>query len=106
MKVVVWQICSLPFAWPVFTRKDKLADWFGSYARIMELHIWNSTTLTDAKWDDRKREWTVTLIRRKTNGEEETRVLHPRHVIQATGHSSEMKMPSIKGMNDFQSDRL
>ncbi|KAL8877954.1 MAG: hypothetical protein Q9198_004135, partial [Flavoplaca austrocitrina] len=68
----------------------------------MELRIWNSTTLTDAKWDDGKREWTVTLIRRKTNCEEETRVLHPRHVIQATGHSGEMKVPSSKAMNDFQ----
>ncbi|KAL9036452.1 MAG: hypothetical protein Q9180_004293, partial [Flavoplaca navasiana] len=95
-----------PSHWPVFTPKDKLAEWFESYARIMELNVWNSTTLIDAKWDDGKREWTVTFVRRKANGEEETRVLHPRHVIQATGHSGEMKMPSIKGMDDFQGDRL
>lgn len=72
----------------------------------MELNVWNLTTLTDAKWDDGNRGWTVTLVRRKANGEEETRVLHPRRVIQATVHSGEMKMPSIEGMDDFQSDRL
>ncbi|KAL8993553.1 MAG: hypothetical protein Q9169_006261 [Polycauliona sp. 2 TL-2023] len=95
-----------PSHWPVFTPKDKLAEWFESYARLMELNVWNCTTLTDAKWDDEKRQWTVTLIRKKANGEEETRTLHPRHVIQATGHSGEMKMPSIKGMDSFKGDRL
>ncbi|CAL8581331.1 hypothetical protein XPA_007030 [Xanthoria parietina] len=95
-----------PSHWPIFTPKDKLAEWFESYARLLELNVWNSTTLTDAKWDDEKREWTVTLIRKKASGEDETRVLHPRHVIQATGHSGEMKMPSIKGMDSFKGDRL
>ncbi|KAL8659810.1 MAG: hypothetical protein Q9226_000238 [Calogaya cf. arnoldii] len=95
-----------PSHWPVFTPKDKLAEWFESYARLLELNVWNSTTLTDSKWDDEKRQWTVTIFRKKDNGEEETRVLHPRHVIQATGHSGEMKMPSIKGMDGFKGDRL
>lgn len=33
--------------------------------------------------------------------------LHPRHVIQATGHSGEPYFPSyIKGLDDFKGDRL
>ena len=35
----------LPFPdhWPVFTPKDKLADWFESYAAAMELNVWTGT---------------------------------------------------------------
>ncbi|KAL8904202.1 MAG: hypothetical protein Q9171_007133 [Xanthocarpia ochracea] len=95
-----------PSHWPIFTPKDKLAEWFESYARLLELNVWNSTTLTDAKWDDEKRQWTVTLTRKKVSGAAETRTLHPRHVILATGHSGEMKMPPIKGMDDFKGDKL
>ena len=33
--------------------------------------------------------------------------LHPRHIIQATGHSGEAYIPSnIEGINDFKGDRL
>lgn len=32
---------------------------------------------------------------------------HPRHIIQATGHSGEAYVPTdIEGINDFQGDRL
>ncbi|KAL9044858.1 MAG: hypothetical protein Q9214_002033 [Letrouitia sp. 1 TL-2023] len=96
-----------PSHWPMFTPKDKLAEWFESYARLLELNVWTSTTLTDAKWDADKRQWTVTLVRKNIPGiGEETRTLHPRHIIQATGHSGEMKMPSIRGMDSFKGDAL
>ena len=42
----------------------------------------------------------------KEDGTTEKRTLHPRHVIQATGHSGEMSFPQIKGMEDFKGDRL
>ncbi|KAL8935106.1 MAG: hypothetical protein Q9216_005582 [Gyalolechia sp. 2 TL-2023] len=95
-----------PSHWPVFTPKDKLADWFDSYARLMELNVWTSTTLNDAQWDETKRQWKVTITRKKANGEIESRTLHPRHIIQATGHSGEMMMPSIKGMDTFKGGNL
>ncbi|KAL8932474.1 MAG: hypothetical protein Q9211_006293 [Gyalolechia sp. 1 TL-2023] len=95
-----------PSNWPVFTPKDKLAEWFESYARIMELNVWTSTTVNDAKWDETKRQWTVTMTRQKANGQTETRTLHPRHIVQATGHSGEMDMPSIKGMDTFKRGTL
>lgn len=72
----------------------------------MELNVWTSTTLTNAKWDEEKRQWTVTLNRQKPDGGTEARTLHPRHIVQATGHSGEMKMPSIKGMDGFKGDLL
>ncbi|KAL8688611.1 MAG: hypothetical protein Q9218_005518 [Villophora microphyllina] len=67
---------NFPPNWPVFTPKDKLAEWFETYAKALELNVWTST-------------------------------LHPRHVIQATGHSGEPYFPShIKGIHDFKGDRL
>ena len=97
---------NFPEHWPVFTPKDKLADWFESYAKILELNVWTKTTLKDSHWDEEKRQWTVTLEREFPDGKKETRTLHPRHIIQATGHSGEMNMPKIQGMDDFKGDRL
>ncbi|EFQ27395.1 hypothetical protein CGRA01v4_04473 [Colletotrichum graminicola] len=97
---------SFPDFWPVFTPKDKMADFFEAYANLLELNVWMSTTLTGSSWDEEKRQWTVTLDRQKPDGTKETRTLHPRHVIQATGHSGKMFFPDIKGMSGFKGDRL
>ncbi len=37
----------LPFPddWPVYSPKDKIADWLEMYAKVMELNIWTSTDL-------------------------------------------------------------
>lgn len=96
-----------PSHWPVFTPKDKLAEWFESYARTMELNVWMQTSLISADWDSTKRQWTVVLERKKADGSAtEQRTLHPRHIIQATGHSGEMSFPKIPGMDDFKGDTL
>lgn len=96
-----------PSTWPVFTPKDKLAEWFESYARLLELNVWNRTNLNSATWDERLRRWTVVLSRQiSESGTVEVRTLHPRHIVQATGHSGEPSLPSIKGMESFAGDRL
>ncbi|KAI9805069.1 MAG: hypothetical protein M1825_000903 [Sarcosagium campestre] len=98
----------LPFpkTWPVFTPKDKLGDWFESYASIMELNVWMQSSIKAAKWDDSEMRWTVE-IDRMGPGDHETRVLHPSHIIQATGHSGEPNFPSnIKGLDTFKGDLL
>lgn len=55
----------LPFPanWPKFTPKDKLAEWFEIYAKAMELAVWNSTIVQEAKFDDTVGKWTVVLKR-------------------------------------------
>lgn len=95
-----------PAHWPIFTPKDKLAEWFESYAKLLELNVWTSTSITGASWNEEKRQWTVNLERETASGEVEKRTLHPRHVVQATGHSGEMKFPQIKGMDSFAGDTL
>ncbi|KAJ0159434.1 putative indole-3-pyruvate monooxygenase YUCCA10, partial [Colletotrichum tanaceti] len=100
-----------PDHWPVFTPKDKMAEFFEAYADLLELNVWTSTTVTGSSWDEAKRQWSVTVDRRRpgpdgSHGTRETRTLRPRHVIQATGHSGKMFLPDIKGMDTFRGDRL
>lgn len=99
-------LLAFPAFWPTFTPKDKLAGWFEFYAASLELNVWTNSTLKSSSWDDKRGEWTVTIDRTKSDGTKEERVFHPRHIIQATGHSGKMNMPKIKGMDDFRGSRL
>lgn len=89
-----------PSTWPVYIPKDMLANWFEHYVEALELNYWAGTEMTEAHYDDAKREWTVTL--KKSDGTE--RVVRPRHVIMATGASGIPIMPDLPGMKDFKGD--
>ncbi|MCJ1420859.1 hypothetical protein MMC32_007218 [Xylographa parallela] len=90
-----------PPNWPIFTPKDKLAEWFEIYVKAMELNVWNATTLTESTWDETAKHWTVVLTR-DIDGKKSTRIFHPRHIIQATGASGEANFPSnIPGLSSF-----
>jgi cation diffusion facilitator CzcD-associated flavoprotein CzcO len=95
-----------PPHWPVFTPKDKLAEFFEAYVNLLELNAWTSTDLKSTSWDEGKKQWTVEVERRKPGGSVEKRTLHPKHIIQATGHSGKKNMPEIKGMGSFKGTRL
>lgn len=95
-----------PEFWPVFTPKDKLADFLKAYAQMLELNVWTSTSLESSTWDDSKKEWTVVVKRKHADGREETRTLHPKHIIQATGHSGKRNLPEFEGQASFQGDVL
>lgn len=98
----------LPFPdyWPVFTPKDKLAGWFETYAKFLELNIWMKSELLSSSWDDTAQQWTVTIRRTYADGQTETRTLHPKHIIQATGASGKKHLPTIPGMDAFQGNLL
>jgi cation diffusion facilitator CzcD-associated flavoprotein CzcO len=95
-----------PSHWPVFTPKDKLAEFFEAYVKLLELNVWTTTSITSTSWSDEKKEWTVTVERRKPDGTTDIRTLHPRHIVQATGHSGKKNFPSIAGMGSFTGTRL
>src|ERR1700742_940033 len=78
---------NFPAHWPIFTPKDKLAEYFEFYAKALELNVWTQTSMTASSWDDGKKEWTVKLQRKKEDGSFDTRTFHPKHIIQAAGHS-------------------
>ena len=37
-----------PENWPVFSPKDKIADWLEAYTKVMELNYWGSSEVTKA----------------------------------------------------------
>ena len=94
-----------PPNWPIFTPKDKLAQFFEAYAALLELNAWNSATIDKATWSEATQSWTATVTRKNGNSTE-TRTFHPRHIIQATGHSGKKNVPDIKGMENFKGSRL
>ncbi len=86
-----------PPTWPVYIPKDKLANWLEFYADAMELNVWTETTLVSASYDAASERWTV-LLKREDGGE---RIMHPRHVVMATGISGVPNIPAISGANTF-----
>lgn len=88
----------LPFppSWPVYTPKDKLADWLESYAQTMELNVWTGSELVETSREDDT--WTVTV--RRADGT--LRTVRPRHVVLATGVSgTEPNLPELPGADAF-----
>jgi len=61
-----------------------LADWLESYAKVMELNVWTSSTVTSAE-KDVSGAWVVRLTRILPDGTEIKRVLRPTHVVFALG---------------------
>jgi putative flavoprotein involved in K+ transport len=85
-----------PDNWPVFSPKDKIADWLEMYTRVMELNYWTSTIATHATYDERAGEWEVTVER---DGEPVT--LRARQLVLATGMSGLPNVPAFPGQDWF-----
>jgi putative flavoprotein involved in K+ transport len=85
-----------PPTWPTYIPKDMLANWFEAYADALELNVWTGTELIAGSYDESKRRWT--LILRREGGD---RVVHPRHLVFATGVSSIPYTPDLPGLKDF-----
>lgn len=91
-----------PASWPIFTPKDKLADFFEAYVKVLELNVWMQAHLKESAWDEDTKKWTVTLETvDPSTGDAQTRVLRPLHIVQATGQSGQKKMPIIQGADKF-----
>jgi putative flavoprotein involved in K+ transport len=86
-----------PPSWPVYIPKDKLANWFESYAEAMELNYWTATEFEGGRYDEKAERWTVTL--RCPDGWR--REMHPRHVVLATGVSGIPNIPNIPQLAKF-----
>ena len=86
-----------PPSWPVYIPKDKLANWFESYAEAMELNCWTGTEFEGGCYDEGEGRWSVTV--RRADGSR--RELHPRHVVLATGVSGIPNLPEIPALRHF-----
>lgn len=83
-----------PATWPIFTPRDKMADWLEMYARVMDLNYWTSSSVTSARREGKK--WSVELNR---SGEKV--VLTPEHIVFATGMSGYPSIPKFPGATEF-----
>lgn len=85
-----------PPGWPTYIPKDKLANWFEAYVEAMELNFWTGTEFRGGSYDEAAGRWTVEIVR-----DGETRTMHPRHVVMATGVSGIANRPDIPALKDF-----
>ncbi len=92
----------MPFPpnWPLYIPKDKLANWFETYAESMELNVWTATSLGGGAYDQAAGRWDITL----DGADGRDRVVHPRHVVFATGVSGIPIHPDLPGLDDFAGD--
>ncbi len=101
----VWNIHLpyLPFPdhWPVFTPKDRMAEWIEAYVALMELDYWSATEAVSASYDETAGEWHV-VVRR--DGREIA--LQPRHLVVATGMSGAPAVPRYAGQADFAGEQF
>jgi putative flavoprotein involved in K+ transport len=89
-----------PDNWPVFSPKDKIADWLEMYTRVMELNYWGSTEAKSARYDEDAGEWLVVVDR---DGAEHT--LRPKQLVMATGMSAKPRVPELPGADAFKGDQ-
>ena len=88
----------LPFPddWPVFSPKDKIADWLEAYVKIMEINYWGSSPARQCRWDEAAQRWVVTVER-----EGKTLELRPKELVIALGVSGYAQVPKIPGAETF-----
>lgn len=89
-----------PKNWPIYSPKDKIADWLKAYSEIMELNYWGSTEVKHASYDEANGKWLVHAVR-----EGEEIVFEPQHLVLATGMSGRPRTPAIPGMESFRGDQ-
>ena len=86
-----------PPNWPRYIPKDKLANWFESYADAMEINHWLETELVKADYDTQSALWHVEL----RQAGHATRRIKTRHIVMANSTSGIPHVPSIPGMQHF-----
>jgi len=92
-----------PPTWQKWLPKDKLAGWLEAYAETLELNVWGTTELLEARYDDTERLWTARL--KLQDGTERT--MRCPHLVMATGVSGSIpKMPDVPGLTEFKGTLL
>jgi putative flavoprotein involved in K+ transport len=89
-----------PDTWPVFTPKDKLADWLEFYVSAMEIDYWGSARALSAAYDESAGAWEVHV-----NREGRDIQLRPRQLVLALGVSGMPNVPRLPGQEEFTGER-
>lgn len=86
-----------PTNWPLYTPRDKVADWFEAYSENQHLVYWLRSTLSGRpQYDATRRVWDVTVDRNGTPVR-----LRPTHIILATGAFAAPHTPALEGRASF-----
>lgn len=86
-----------PHNWPTFTPRDKLADWFESYAVAQDLSVWKKSVIEGRPiYHDDTQRWDVTINR---DGQKVD--IHPAHIVMATGTLGDPLVPDFKNRDLF-----
>ncbi|KAF8333988.1 uncharacterized protein EI90DRAFT_3015066 [Cantharellus anzutake] len=99
----IWinQFPYLPFPddFPVYLPKDKFADWIEIYATAMDLNVWLNSSVVPgtAAYDKASENWTLEIQR----ADDSKREIKCKHVILATGHASDPRIPHFEGVEKF-----
>jgi hypothetical protein len=103
-QVALNQMAYMPFppSWPKYLPKDMVANWLEHYALAMECNVWTSSTFTGASYDEAAGHWTARI--RRADGSE--RVMHPRHILFATGIVGAPKPPNEPTLSNFKGQVL
>jgi len=93
------QMAYMPFppSWPKYLPKDMVANWIEHYAWAMECNVWTRSTFIGADYDDTAGQWNARV--RCADGS--VRVMHPRHLVFATGIVGAPKAPNEPSLKEF-----
>lgn len=72
----------------------QFGEWLEFYAQALELNVWTSA-LVEKVGKDEKGWWNVTVRRGGPNGT--VRILHPAHVVIASGQIGNPNVPHFEG---------
>ncbi|KAL5513568.1 hypothetical protein ACEPAH_3967 [Sanghuangporus vaninii] len=91
-------IMQFPSTWPIYSPKDKLADWLECYAKSLDLNIWTSSRICSASWDETNNIWDVAIAQMDGS----TRSMKVKHLVFATGlGGGRPVMPDVPGRHMF-----
>ena len=90
----------LPSTWPLFATKDDYADYLESYARLLKIAVWTSSSAENIRFDEDEHKWHLDVVR----GDGQRRSLSPNHLVIATGANNKPLMPNVGGMDVFKGD--
>jgi cation diffusion facilitator CzcD-associated flavoprotein CzcO len=88
-----------PRNWPIYSPKDKIADWLEQYAKSQDLVVWTKTIFESSmkpKFDTSSQRWHLAVTR---EGKEV--VLRPAHIVMATSVLGSPRFPIVKDQSMF-----
>lgn len=87
-----------PSNWPLYTPRDKVADWLEAYSVNQDLAVWTSSKIEgQPTYDDSTGKWKVAI-----NHKGAPRFIQPSHIVLCTGGLGDPHIPNLRDREKFQ----